>query len=53
VASTCSLVTALAAKLHDHDVRTYSISFGADLPNELAYSGWWRRTATPATGCST
>jgi asparagine synthase (glutamine-hydrolysing) len=34
-----SLVTALAAKLHDHDVLTYSISFGSDLPNELAYSG--------------
>jgi asparagine synthase (glutamine-hydrolysing) len=34
-----SLVTALAAKLHDHPVHTYSISFGADLPNELAYSG--------------
>ena len=34
-----SLVTALAAKLHDHAVRTYSISFGTDLPNELAYSG--------------
>ena len=34
-----SLVTALAAKLHDHPVRTYSISFGTDLPNELAYSG--------------
>lgn len=34
-----SLVTALAAKLHDHPVRTYSISFGADLPNELGYSG--------------
>ncbi len=34
-----SLVTALAAKLHDHPVRTYSISFGAELPNELGYSG--------------
>lgn len=34
-----SLVTALAAKLHDQEVRTYSISFGHDLPNELAYSG--------------
>ena len=34
-----SLVTALAAKLHDHTVRTYSISFGSELPNELAYSG--------------
>jgi len=34
-----SLVTALAAKLHDHPVQTYSISFGTELPNELAYSG--------------
>ncbi|MEV4141151.1 asparagine synthase-related protein [Dactylosporangium sp. NPDC049742] len=34
-----SLVTALAAKLHDQEVRTYSISFGHELPNELAYSG--------------
>ncbi|MFE9132757.1 asparagine synthetase B family protein [Streptomyces sp. NPDC007355] len=34
-----SLVTALAAKLHGHPVRTYSISFGDDLPNELGYSG--------------
>lgn len=39
-----SLVTALAAKLHDHPVHTYSISFGAnrfddDAPNELGYSG--------------
>lgn len=34
-----SLVTALAAKLHDHEVLTYSISFGSHLPNELAYSG--------------
>ncbi|RDG37138.1 asparagine synthetase B family protein [Streptomyces corynorhini] len=34
-----SLVTALAAKLHDHPVHTYSISFGAELPNELGYSG--------------
>ena len=34
-----SLVTALAAKLHDHTVRTYSISFGGTTPNELAYSG--------------
>lgn len=33
------LVTALAAKLHTHPVHTYSISFGDDLPNELAYSG--------------
>ncbi|MCT2591754.1 asparagine synthase C-terminal domain-containing protein [Streptomyces sp. N2-109] len=34
-----SLVTALAAKLHDQPVRSYSISFGGDTPNELAYSG--------------
>lgn len=34
-----SLVTALAAKLHTHPVHTYSISFGAELPDELAYSG--------------
>lgn len=34
-----SLVTALAARLHDRPIRTYSINFGADLPNELAYSG--------------
>ncbi|MFD3485549.1 asparagine synthetase B family protein [Streptomyces sp. NPDC058665] len=34
-----SLVTALAAKLHDQAVRSYSISFGGDAPNELAYSG--------------
>jgi asparagine synthase (glutamine-hydrolysing) len=34
-----SLVTALAARLHDRPVRTYAINFGADLPNELAYSG--------------
>lgn len=34
-----SLVTALAAHLHDAPVQTYSISFGDELPNELAYSG--------------
>lgn len=34
-----SLVTALAARLHDHPVRTYAINFGATFPNELAYSG--------------
>jgi asparagine synthase (glutamine-hydrolysing) len=42
-----SLVTALAAKLHDHPVHTYSISFGRDLPSELAYSG------LVATHCNT
>ncbi|WP_354638697.1 asparagine synthase [Kitasatospora camelliae] len=34
-----SLVTALAAKLHTRSVRTYSVSFGEELPNELGYSG--------------
>ncbi|MFB7469797.1 asparagine synthetase B family protein [Kitasatospora sp. NPDC056184] len=34
-----SLVTALAAELHNHPVHTYSISFGDQLPNELGYSG--------------
>ncbi|MCF8610500.1 asparagine synthase-related protein [Gordonia sp. HY285] len=34
-----SLVTALAAKLHDHPVTTYSIAFDTDAPNELGYSG--------------
>lgn len=34
-----SLVTALAARLHSGPVRTYSINFGAHLPNELAYAG--------------
>ncbi|MEV4561946.1 asparagine synthetase B family protein [Kitasatospora sp. NPDC049285] len=34
-----SLVTALAARLHDRPVHTYSISFGFELPNELGYSG--------------
>ncbi len=33
-----SLVTALAARLHDQPVQTYSINFGAELPNELAYA---------------
>ncbi|MFN3374910.1 MAG: asparagine synthase-related protein, partial [Chloroflexus sp.] len=33
-----SLVTALAARLHEKPVQTYSISFGDKLPNELAYS---------------
>ncbi|MBB5939722.1 asparagine synthetase B family protein [Streptomyces zagrosensis] len=33
-----SLVTALAVKLHTHPVRTYSISFGNEFPNELGYS---------------
>jgi asparagine synthase (glutamine-hydrolysing) len=34
-----SLVTALAARLHDREVRTYSVAFGRGLPDELAYSG--------------
>ncbi|PDW00621.1 asparagine synthetase B family protein [Candidatus Viridilinea mediisalina] len=34
-----SLVAALAARFHAHPPRTYSISFGDELPNELAYSG--------------
>ncbi|MFA5708083.1 asparagine synthetase B [Mycolicibacterium sp.] len=34
-----SLVTALATKLHDHRVHTYSIAFDGTTPNELAYSG--------------
>lgn len=34
-----SLVTALAAQLHDQPVQSYSINFGTDLPNELAYAG--------------
>ncbi|QKW18267.1 asparagine synthase [Kitasatospora sp. NA04385] len=34
-----SLVTALATRLHGRTVRTYSISFGSELPNELGYSG--------------
>lgn len=34
-----SLITALAARQHDRPLQTYSINFGAELPNELAYSG--------------
>ena len=34
-----SLVTALATKLHEHPVRSYSIGFDGTTPNELAYSG--------------
>ncbi len=34
-----SAVTALASRLHDRSVGSYAINFGADLPNELAYSG--------------
>lgn len=34
-----SLVTALATKLHDNPVRSYSIAFDGTTPNELAYSG--------------
>ena len=33
-----SLVTALAVKKSSHPLRTYSINFGRDLPNELAFS---------------
>ncbi|RRR66075.1 MAG: asparagine synthase [Candidatus Viridilinea halotolerans] len=34
-----SLVAALAARLHTRTPRTYSICFGDELPNELAYAG--------------
>lgn len=34
-----SLVAALAARLHDHPVTSYSIAFDTDTPNELGYSG--------------
>lgn len=34
-----SLVTALATKLHEQPVRSYSIGFDGTTPNELAYSG--------------
>ncbi|MBM7367515.1 asparagine synthetase B family protein [Gordonia hydrophobica] len=34
-----SLVAALATKLHDHPVTSYSIAFDTDTPNELGYSG--------------
>jgi asparagine synthase (glutamine-hydrolysing) len=33
-----SLVVALARRLHDAPLRTYSVSFGAEYPNELAFS---------------
>jgi asparagine synthase (glutamine-hydrolysing) len=33
-----SCITALAAKLHDAPLHTYSIHFGADRPNELEFS---------------
>lgn len=33
-----SLVVALAARLHDAPVETYSVMFGSRYPNELAYS---------------
>jgi asparagine synthase (glutamine-hydrolysing) len=33
-----SLVVALARNLHEHDVLTYSLSFGAGIPNELEFS---------------
>ncbi len=38
-----SLVTALAARLHDARVTTYAIHFGTALPNELAYAEWVAR----------
>ncbi len=34
-----SAITALARRLHDRTVCSYAINFGAELPNELAYSG--------------
>ena len=34
-----SLVTALAAKQHPRPIKTYAISFGDDLPNELPFAG--------------
>lgn len=34
-----SCVAALAARLHDEPVHTYSIHFGAECPNELEFSG--------------
>lgn len=34
-----SCVAALAARLHDGPVHTYSIHFGAECPNELEFSG--------------
>ncbi|MEE1927174.1 asparagine synthase C-terminal domain-containing protein [Streptomyces sp. TRM 70351] len=34
-----SLVTALAARRHDRPVRTYSIGFDTETPDELGYSG--------------
>jgi len=33
-----SLVVALARKLHPHPVRTWSVAFGPEYPNELAFS---------------
>jgi asparagine synthase (glutamine-hydrolysing) len=33
-----SLITALAAKLHDQPVHTYTINFGKKYPNELPYA---------------
>lgn len=33
-----SCITALAAKLHNHPVHTYSIHFGLEYPNELEFS---------------
>jgi len=34
-----SLIAALAVRLHDRPIHTYSINFGRHLPHELAYSG--------------
>jgi asparagine synthase (glutamine-hydrolysing) len=33
-----SLVTALAVRLHDRQVKTYTINFGSNFPNELSYA---------------
>jgi asparagine synthase (glutamine-hydrolysing) len=33
-----SLVAALASRLHDRQVKTYTINFGSNFPNELSYA---------------